>query len=157
MKAKLAVTDSELKHLLSEAAFTKTYGFMLHSMGDGECILDVPFQEKFERPGGIISGPVFMAVADTAMWLAIITKLGIADMSVTTEMKTAFLSTAKQEDIRCIAKILKLGKHLVYGVAECVNGEGKLLTHHTITYMRLVLQPHLTELTESRLSRVRLS
>jgi hypothetical protein len=25
---------------------------------------------------------------------------------------------------------------LVYGVAECVNGEGKLLTHHTLTYIR---------------------
>ena len=46
------------------------------------------------------------------------------------------LSGARQEDFLCRAKILKLGKRLVYGTAECVNGEGKLLTHHTITYIR---------------------
>lgn len=132
----LAVTESELRQLLAETAFTRSYGFRLYSIADGECILDVPFQEAFERPGGIVSGQVFMAAADVAMWLAIMTRLGKADLSVTAEMKTAFLNAAKQEDFRCTAKILKLGKRLIYGVAECVNNGGKLLTHHTITYIR---------------------
>jgi len=77
-----------------------------------------------------------MAAADVAMWLALLTRLGPADGSVTVEMKTNFLSAAKQEDFRCTAKILKLGKRLVYGVAECVTREGTLLTHHTLTYFR---------------------
>jgi acyl-coenzyme A thioesterase PaaI-like protein len=38
--------------------------------------------------------------------------------------------------ILCRAKILKPGKRLIYGTAECVNGQGDLLTHHTITYTR---------------------
>lgn len=79
---------------------------------------------------------MFMAAADVAMWLAIITKLGPSDGSVTAEMKTNFLNGARKEDILCHAKILKLGRRLVYGVAECTNREGKLLTHHTITYIR---------------------
>ena len=83
-----------------------------------------------------MSGQVFMAAADVAMWLAIMTKLGIRDGAVTAEMKTNFLSGARQEDFLCRARILKLGKLLVYGTAECVNGEGKLLAHHTITYIR---------------------
>jgi hypothetical protein len=29
-----------------------------------------------------------------------------------------------------------LGGRLIYGVAECVNGDGTLLTHHTFTYAR---------------------
>ena len=36
----------------------------------------------------------------------------------------------------CTAKILKLARRLIYGVSECVDGNGKLLTHHTITYIR---------------------
>jgi acyl-coenzyme A thioesterase PaaI-like protein len=46
------------------------------------------------------------------------------------------LNAAREEDILCHAKILKLGRRLVYGVAECTNLEGKLLTHHTMTYIR---------------------
>ena len=132
----LAATEAELRQRLAEAAFSNMYGFRLHSFADGECALDVPFQPAFERPGGIVSGPVFMAAADVAMWLAIMTRLGKDDRSVTAEMKTSFLNAARHEDFRCTAKILKLGKRLVYGVAECVNAQGKLLTHHTMTYIR---------------------
>ena len=132
----LACSESELEQLLKDVAFTRNFGFALHAIADGECSLDVPFQEAFERPGGIVSGQVFMAAADVAMWLAIKTKLGLADASVTAEMKTNFLGGARQSGFRCTARVLKLGRRLVYGVAECVDGNGRLLTHHTITYIR---------------------
>src|SRR5579863_6161478 len=127
----LACTERELEELLSSVAFTRNLGFVLHAIGDGQCSLDVPFQPAFERPGGIVSGQVFMAAADVAMWLAIKTKLGLSDASVTTEMKTNFLSGARKEGFRCTAKVLKLGRRLVYGVAECVDANSRLLTHHT--------------------------
>lgn len=132
----LAATESELRQLLSQIGSANHYGFQLHSFGDGESTLLVPFRKDFERPGRIVAGQTFMAAADVAMWLAIITRLGAADGSVTAEMKTNFLNAAREEDILCHAKILKLGRRLVYGVAECSNGEGKLLTHHTVTYIR---------------------
>ncbi len=133
----LAVTETELHQLLTEVSFTKQFGFRLHSFADGECTMLVPFQKDFERPGGIVAGQVFMAAADVAMWLAIMTRLGKDDKAVTAEMKTNFLNGARQEDILCHAKILKLGRRLIYGVAECTDLRGKLLTHHTITYIRV--------------------
>ncbi|MGQ4809968.1 hypothetical protein NKDENANG_03411 [Candidatus Entotheonellaceae bacterium PAL068K] len=136
MNVPLAVTEQELQQLLQEVAFTRSYGFSLLTIGDGACALHVAFQEAFERPGGIVSGQVFMAAADVAMWLAIMTKLGTTDKSVTVEMQTAFLHEARREDFECTAHILKLGRRLVYGVAECVNTTGTLLTHHTLTYAR---------------------
>jgi acyl-coenzyme A thioesterase PaaI-like protein len=114
----LAVTNTKLRRLLSEAPFTRVYGFKVHSVADGECTLHVPFQSAFERPGGLVSGPVFMAAADVAMWLAIVTRLGIKDMSVTAKMTTAFLNAGRQEDFYCTAKVLKLGTRLIYGTAE---------------------------------------
>jgi acyl-coenzyme A thioesterase PaaI-like protein len=78
-----------------------------------------------------------MAAADVAMWFAIKTRLGLSDASITVEMKTNFLSSAKREELLCSAKVLKLGRRLIYGVAECTNRDGKLLTHHTLTYMRV--------------------
>jgi uncharacterized protein (TIGR00369 family) len=132
----LAVNEADLRQLLTEVSFTRQFGFRLHSFADGECVIAVPFQKDFERPGGVIGGQVYMAAADVAMWLAIKTRLGMDDGAVTAEMKTNFLSGARQEDVLCQAKILKLGRRLIYGVAECTSLQGKLLTHHTITYIR---------------------
>jgi len=136
MKTELAVTEAEIRQIMGAVSVSKQYNFELHSIADGECTLHIPFRATFERPGGIVSGPVYMAAADVAMWLAIMTKLGSADEFLTSELNTAFLSAAKQEDIRCTATVLKLGRRLVYGVAECVNLDGKRLTHHTVTYAR---------------------
>src|SRR5205823_13846904 len=132
----LAATEAELRRILEEVAFTRSYGFKLEAIDDGQCTLVVPFQAAFERPSGIVSGQVFMAAADVAMWLAIMTKLGRTDASVTAAMTTAFLGSAKEEAFRCTARILRLGRRLVYGVAESVGTDGRLLAHHTVTYAR---------------------
>ena len=132
----LAASKSDLQRLLAEQPFLHGYGFRVRSIASGECAITVPFRRSFERPGGMVSGLVFMAAADVAMWFAIKTLLGLDDGCVTAEMKTSFLSAAKQQDFRCHARVLKLGKRLVYGVAECTGLDGKLLTHHTLTYIR---------------------
>src|SRR5215510_1607031 len=132
----LAVTETELRRILEEVAFTRSYGFRLQAIDDGLCTLEVPFQAAFERPGGIVSGQVFMAAADVAMWLAIMTRLGPADGSVTAGMTTAFLGAARREPFRCTARLLKLGHRLIYGTAESLTDGGRLLAHHSLTYAR---------------------
>jgi uncharacterized protein (TIGR00369 family) len=136
MPTDLAATDQELAQILSTAAFAKVYGFKLYSLASGECTLDIPFRSDLERPGGIVAGAIFMAAADVALWLAIMTQLGKEELTVTAELNSSFLNAPKQEDARCTARLLKLGKTLIYGVAECRSLTGKLLTHHTITYIR---------------------
>jgi len=133
----VAVTRDELGQILSDSPFARIYGLRLDSFAGGQCCLIMPFQESLERPGGIVSGSVLMTAADAAMWLAIMTRLGKNVMTVTSGMTSAFLSSAKQEDVRCTARVLKLGKKLVYGVAECESDRGALLSHHTLTYARL--------------------
>lgn len=132
----MKATAADLIGLLSEAGFNQAYGFTLESVADGECTLNVPFRPAFERPGGIVSGATFMAAADAAMWLAVLTRLGTADRSVTAGMQTTFLASAREENFCCTARVLKWGRRLIYGVAECVSAGDRLLTHHTITYIR---------------------
>lgn len=131
-----AVTVSALQDLLESSPFNRPYGFRVLSVDDGVCAVAVPFQFTHERPDGLISGPVFMAAADVTMWLAIMTQTGIIDRLVTVEMKTNFLNAARAEDVVCTATVLKLGRRLIYGTAECRNSAGRLLTHHTVTYIR---------------------
>jgi acyl-coenzyme A thioesterase PaaI-like protein len=127
-------TQEELARVLSEAAFLKPFGMVLHSFAPGECVVRVPFSATLERPGGIVSGITLMGAADVAMWLAIMTERGIQEQWVTTDMKTAFLSSARQTDIHCTARVLKLGKRTAYGTAECRGAGGELLAHHVLSY-----------------------
>jgi uncharacterized protein (TIGR00369 family) len=131
-----ACNTRDLRALLKAHAFTRHPGFVVHSIALGRCCLNVPFQVAFERPGGVISGQVFMAAADVAMWLAIKTHLGLDDASVTAEMHTSFLRGGRKSAFRCTARVLKRGRRLIYGVAECRDPKGRLLAHHTITYIR---------------------
>ena len=132
-----AVSRYELLQFLGETPFARIHNVVLHSFAVGECTLVVPFDESLERPGGIVAGSILMGAADVAMWLAIMTRLGTSAMAVTTEISTNFLRSAMREDVRCTARVLKLGKSLIYGVAECVNPAGNPLTHNTITYIKL--------------------
>jgi uncharacterized protein (TIGR00369 family) len=132
-----SVTIEALQELLShEKAFTRPFSFRVESLGDGACTLDVPFRPEWERPGGIVSGVVFMTAADVAMWLAIKTRNGLDDPSVTSHMQTSFLRSARKHGFLCRATVLRSGRRTSYGVAECVAADGTLLTHHTLTYVR---------------------
>jgi acyl-coenzyme A thioesterase PaaI-like protein len=124
-----------LNALLRSNEFTRRPGFQVTGIGEGECEIAVPYSPEYERPGGIISGQLYMHAADVAFWLAIKTRLGMEDGSVTSAMTTAFLGSARQEGFECRARLLRLGQRLVYGEAEC-RVAGKLLTHHTLTYAR---------------------
>lgn len=132
-----APTISDLNQVLADTPFLQSYGFRVESTAPGECTLRVPFVRALERPGGIVSGMTLMGAADVAMWLAIMTVRGIAEHWVTADMKTAFLRSAREEDVACDARILKPGRRSMYGTAECRGADARLIAHHVITYARV--------------------
>jgi acyl-coenzyme A thioesterase PaaI-like protein len=99
-------------------------------------VLHVPYRAAFDRAGGLVSGPVFMAAADAAFWLAILTRGGVADPAVTTDLGTSFLAGARRQGFRCRATVVRWGRRRIWGIAECTAADGRLLTHHTIGYLR---------------------
>jgi len=132
----LSRSVADLNALLDAHEFTRRHGLRVVAVGDGECEIEVPYRPENDRPGGVISGQVYMHAADVAFWLAIKTRLGLDDASVTSSMTTAFLGSARGEPLRCRARVLKLGRRLVYGSAECFAG-ARPMTHHTVTYARM--------------------
>jgi uncharacterized protein (TIGR00369 family) len=126
----------ELQQMLDAHDFTAAYGFQVVSVGGGEATVRVPFMKRWERPGGILSGQVYMNAADCAMWLAILGNQGRGPIAVTTELNTSFIAAAREEDITCTARILRNGRRLIYGLADCHGADGRLLSHHMITYAR---------------------
>jgi uncharacterized protein (TIGR00369 family) len=131
----MLVQAAELEELLRRHTFSRRLGIKVVELGDGTCTVRVPFRRAFERPGGIVSGDTYILAADLAFWLAIKTFAGLEDPSVTSQLNTAFLSAARQEPFLCRATVLRRGRRILYGVAECKAGD-RILTHHTLSYMR---------------------
>ncbi len=132
-----APSVEELNDILAATPFLKPYGFMVKTCSPGECAVIVPFVPSLERPGGIVSGMTLMGAADVAMWLAVMTLRGTVERWVTSDMKTAFLRSAREEDILCTARVLKPGRRSMYGTAECHGAVSGLVAHHVLTYSKI--------------------
>src|SRR2546428_11857614 len=89
-----ATSRRELERWLATAAFNTYYRFRLREFGEGECTIDVPFRDEFKRPGGAISGPVFMAAAGVAIWLAVVNRRGAGETWGSVDLRTAVLRSA---------------------------------------------------------------
>ena len=89
------------------------------------------------RPGGTVSGPIMMSLADAAIYSVILANIGLVSLAVTTNLSINFLRKPGPEDLYCRASILKLGKRLAVCEATLYNQEpgiGKPVAHVTATY-----------------------
>lgn len=93
-------------------------------------------QDAHLRPGGTVSGPAMMALADVAMYVALLGEIGPVPLAVTTNLNINFLQRpAPQRDLIADAKLLKLGSRLAVGeVTVCSEGEEMPVAHVTCTY-----------------------
>jgi uncharacterized protein (TIGR00369 family) len=87
------------------------------------------------RPGGTISGPSMMTLADTAMYIALLGMIGPVALAVTTNLNINFLRKPAQADVIAHAKLLKVGKRLAVGeVTMYSEGDPDPVAHATVTY-----------------------
>ena len=94
---------------------------------------EVGFDEL--RPGGTVSGPVLMAVADVALYVAILGEIGLQPLAVTTSLSINFLRKPDQGSLYGACRILKLGKRLAVAEVFITCGDDdNPVAHATATY-----------------------
>lgn len=88
------------------------------------------------RPGGTVSGPVMMAVADVALYVAILGEIGIVPLTVTTSLCINFLrKPSPASAIVGVCKLMKLGRSLAVGeVTLYSEGNQEPVAHAVGTY-----------------------
>ena len=121
------------KFLNSEFPQTKC---TVESIGDKSATVrhKVGFNEL--RPGGTVSGPVLMTVADLALYVAILGEIGLEPLTVTTSLTINFLRKPSAEnDILGVCSLLKVGKALAVGeVTLYSEGNAEPVAHVVGTY-----------------------
>jgi uncharacterized protein (TIGR00369 family) len=95
-----------------------------------------PVGEAELRPGGTVSGPVLMAVADVALYVAILAEIGLVPLTVTTQLSVNFMrKPVAGRDILGVCTLLKLGRSLAVGeVALYSQGKDEMVAHAVGTY-----------------------
>ena len=108
----------------------------VEAVGDNRSTLSHEIGIDELRPGGTVSGPVLMSIADVALYVAILGKIGIVALTVTTSLTINFLRKPSAE-ARIIAEctLLKVGRTLIVGeVSLYSEGSSDLVAHVVGTY-----------------------
>ena len=105
----------------------------------GEVTLALPVTSRHVHEGGVLCGQTMMAAADTAMVLAVMTKLGGFKPMTTVQLQTSFLRqvAGTSGTARIVARVLRMGRSLVFGEIQILNADDELAAHATTTYALL--------------------
>ena len=98
--------------------------------------VSLPVDEAHLRPGGTVSGPTLMSVADLALYVAILGHIGIVPLAVTTNLNINFLrKPAAGKTIIGRCKLLKAGRLLATGEVYLYSeGSDEPVAHAVGTY-----------------------
>jgi uncharacterized protein (TIGR00369 family) len=115
--------------------FHAASGLSIAVVTETGCRVMQAFRETFIRPGGTISGPTMMALADFTMYVAVLAAAGPVPLAVTTNLNINFLRKPTQTDLIADARLLKRGKRLVVGEVLIYSQDvEEPVAHVTATY-----------------------
>lgn len=111
----LKMTAAELSAFLARDFAQVAGDFVVEAAAD-ELVLRLKVGEGHLRPGGTVSGPTMFALADVAIYLAILSRIGPVALAVTTNASIDFMRKPEAgRDLIARARILKLGRVLAVG------------------------------------------
>ena len=130
----LRMTVDELNDFLREA-FNGDRPYHVESLDRDHARLVIPADQLLLRPGGTVSGPTLMMLADAAAYAAILAHIGPVALAVTSTFTISFLRKPQPVGIVADAEILKLGRKLaVVEVRMRSEGSPALVAQATATY-----------------------
>jgi uncharacterized protein (TIGR00369 family) len=129
------MTAEELVRFMQER-FPEGAGLSkLAELTEDSVVIRLPFREGTLRPGGTISGPTLMALADTSAYFLILSMIGPVALAVTTSLNINFMRRPTPDEIVAKAKMLKLGRQLAVVEVNLESGStGALVAQATVTY-----------------------
>ncbi len=110
--------------------------YRIEAVGGRGATIRHPIGEAELRPGGTVAGPVLMAVADVALYVALLGEIGIVPLAVTTQLSINFMrKPSGSADVLGVCRLLKLGRTLAVGeVTLYSDGDPEPVAHAVGTY-----------------------
>lgn len=108
----------------------------IEDVGPGRARVRQAVDESHLRPGGTVSGPTMMAIADAASYAAVLTAVGLVPLAVTTSLNINFLrKPSPHAAVVGDATLLKVGRRLLVSEIRIYSeGDDEPVAHATTTY-----------------------
>ena len=94
-------------------AFMRTIGAKLESVDEGRVVISVELKPSMMQQHGFGHAGVTFSIGDSAAGYAALTKMGIRQEVLTSEMKIHLLSPADGKILKAVGSVLRLGKRLL--------------------------------------------
>ncbi len=100
-----------------------------------EAVLSMPITDDIARIGGIVCGQSLATMADTAMVIASAGHYGQPRPVATTNLDTQFLRPGSGTRVRCVARVRRAGKAMLFAQADMhALPDDKLIASATATF-----------------------
>ena len=111
-------------------------GLTIEHLDEHSIRLRLPIDDRHLRPGGTVSGPTLMWLADCGTYLLIMAQIGPVALAVTTNLNMNFLRRGKAgRDLIAQGRLLKLGARLAVTEFSILSeGSAYPIAHATLTY-----------------------
>jgi uncharacterized protein (TIGR00369 family) len=112
----LKMTEEDLTAFMAQEFPQAAGDFEIEDVQPMGIILRMKVGERHLRPGGTVSGPSMFALADVAVYLAVLAMIGPQALAVTTNCSVDFMrKPAAGVDLIAECRLLKLGRVLAVG------------------------------------------
>ena len=125
---------SEIQTLLQKEF--PNYQMKVESCGNRHARIIMYIDDSHLRPGGTVSGPSMMLLADLAMYAAILNTIGAVVLAVPTNLNINFLRKPEPErNLVGESTLIKVGKRLIVGEVKIYSEDDpEPVAHATCTY-----------------------
>ena len=106
---------------------------VVEEVGERSATVSHPIGPAQLRPGDTVSGPLLMAVADVALYVAILGTIGLVPLAVTTSLTINFLrKPSSRNPIIGVCRLMKVGRVLVVGEVALYSDRNEEMVAHAV-------------------------
>jgi uncharacterized protein (TIGR00369 family) len=124
----------QLRELLDRSAFHSWVGISVVTASAGDVVVAIDANPDHLNLQGMIHGGLLATLADTAMGLAVRTRVEPGRRHVTIELGVHYLRAGKPGRIEARGRTLRVGRETAYTEADVLDGSGQLLARAHGTY-----------------------
>ena len=129
------MTGEEILALIRDVMPQNTLPTRIEALRDDFLRLRVQPEECHVRPGGTLSGPLLMTIADMGMYYLVLAMIGPEPLALTSNLSIHFLRAPKIGELIAETTMLKRGRRLAIGEVKIFgSGSPEPVAHATVTY-----------------------
>ena len=137
MRRLFATQNEWVRQLAAKMPFYRHMGIHLTKLGRGRSEIRIGVGRRLTQQAGLAHGGVSAALIDSAVGLALCTIIDRGSVIRTINLQVNFLAPAKPGSLTARGRIIHKGKQTAVGDCQVVDGDGKIVSNGTATYMIL--------------------